>query len=63
MLITPVPHTNNMISNLFNIEIKKDTRKGKFDENDGNNPSFQHLVNRSKENTLGERIPREKPIP
>ena len=45
-----------MISNLFNIEIEKDTKEGKFDENDGNNPSFQDLVNRSKENNLGERI-------
>ena len=42
-----------MISNLFNIETEKDTREGKFDENDGYNPSFQNLVNRSKENTLG----------
>lgn len=52
-----------MISNLFNIEIEKDTREGKFDENDGNNPNFQDLVNCSKKNTLGERIPGEKPIP
>ena len=52
-----------MISNLFNIEIEKDTREGKFDENDRNNPSFQDLVNRLKENTLGERIPGDKPIP
>ena len=49
-----------MISNLFNIKIEKDTRKGKFDKN---NPSFQDLVNHSKENTLGERIPGEKLIP
>lgn len=52
-----------MISNLFNIEIEKDPREGKFDEIDGNNPSFQDLVNRSKENTLAERIPGEKAIP
>ena len=45
-----------MISNLFNIEIEKDTREGKFDENDGNNPSFQDLVNHSMENIIGERI-------
>ena len=47
-----------MISNLFNIDVEKYTREGKFDENDGNNPSFQDLVNRSEEYNLGERIPR-----
>ena len=52
-----------MISNLFNIEMKKDTREGKFEQNDGNIPSFQDLVNHSKENTLGERIQGDKLIP
>ena len=52
-----------MISNLFKIEIEKDTREGKFDENDCNNLSFKNLMNRSKENNLRERIPRDKPIP
>ena len=51
-----------MFSNLFNIEIEKDTSERKFDESDGNNPSLKDLVNRSKENTLGERIPGEKTI-
>ena len=51
-----------MISNLFNIGRKKDTREGKFDENNENNPSFQDLVNRSKENTLEKIFPGDKPI-
>ena len=43
-----------MISNLFNIKIEKDTREGKFNENDGNIPNFKDLVNHLKEKTLGE---------
>ena len=51
-----------MISNLFNIEIEKESREEKFDENEGNNPSFQDLVNRSKKNTLEETILGDKLI-
>ena len=49
-----------MISNLFNIEIKKDTRDKEFDEN-GNNPSSRSL-NRWEESYIGEKSPGDKAI-